>query len=238
MFIYLDTETTGSGANDRLCQIAFKTDTGATVDEMFNPNMPISVEAMSIHHITNEMVADLPIFKGSNAFKQLQVLFTSDDSILVAHNAKFDVSMLNRENLFPKKVICTYRLSRYLDKDGVIPQYNLQYLRYYLKLDIDATAHTAIGDVLVTESLFQSIYARFKGQTLGDDPVSEMIKISRLPVLVPRMPFGKHKGMKMAEVPTDYLRWLSGTVLDEDLAYTVRHYLGGTTQAPEYDAGI
>lgn len=238
MFIFLDTETTGSGTGDRLCQIAFKTDTGATVDELFNPAMPISVEAMSIHHITNEMVADLPSFKGSNAFKQLQVLFTSDDSILVAHNARFDVSMLNREDLFPKKVICTYRLSRYLDKDGVIPQYNLQYLRYYLKLNIDVTAHTAIGDVLVTERLFQRIHAKFKGQSIGDDPVDEMIKISRSPVLVPRMPFGKHKGLKMAEVPRDYLVSLAGTDLDEDLAYTVRHHLGRSKQEPEYDASI
>lgn len=37
----------------------------------------------------------------------------------------------------------------YLDKEGVIPKYNLQYLRYYLKLNIDATTHTAIGDVLI-----------------------------------------------------------------------------------------
>ena len=64
MFIYLDTETTGSGTTDRICQIAFKTDDGTTVDELFNPNMPISVEAMSIHHITNEMVAGKPLFKG------------------------------------------------------------------------------------------------------------------------------------------------------------------------------
>ena len=42
MFIYLDTETTGSGTTDRRCQIAFKTDTGTTVDELFNPNMSIS----------------------------------------------------------------------------------------------------------------------------------------------------------------------------------------------------
>ena len=52
------------------------------------------------------------------------------------------------------------------------------------------------------------------------------------------MPFGKHKGLKMAEVPMDYLEWLSGTDLDEDLAYTVRHYLGGSIQGPEYDSGI
>ena len=52
------------------------------------------------------------------------------------------------------------------------------------------------------------------------------------------MPFGKHKGLKMAEVPKDYLQWLSGTDLDEDLAYTVRHYLGGPVQGPEYDSSI
>ncbi len=164
MFIFLDTETTGSGTNDRLCQIAFKTVAGATVDELFNPDMPISAEAMSIHHITNEMIADKPPFKDSDAYKKLQVLFATDDAVLVAHNAKFDVSMLNRESLYPQRFICTYKLSRYLDKDGVIPKYNLQYLRYYLKLNIDATAHSAIGDVLVLEGLFQRIYAKFKGR--------------------------------------------------------------------------
>ena len=144
--------------------------------------------------------------------------------------------MLNRENLYPQKVICTYKLSRYLDKDGVIPQYNLQYLRYYLKLNIDATAHTALGDVLVTESLFHRIHAKFKEQAV--DPVAEMIKISSLPVLVPRMPFGKHKGLKMAEVPKDYLEWLSGTDLDEDPEYTVKHYLGRGSAGIAYDANI
>jgi exodeoxyribonuclease X len=40
------------------------------------------------------------------------------------------------------------------------------------------------------------------------------------------MPFGKHKGMLLREIPTDYLEWLHGTELDEDMEYTVRHYLG------------
>jgi len=35
MFIFLDTETTGTGKEDRLCQIAFKTETGLIVDELF-----------------------------------------------------------------------------------------------------------------------------------------------------------------------------------------------------------
>jgi len=40
-----------------------------------------------------------------------------------------------------------------------------------------------------------------------------------------RMPFGKHKGLKMEEVPVDYLQWLSGTDLEEDLRYTIERYL-------------
>jgi hypothetical protein len=51
MFIFLDTETTGTGPDDRLCQIAFKPEGGPAVCETFNPGMPISIEAMSIHHI-------------------------------------------------------------------------------------------------------------------------------------------------------------------------------------------
>ena len=54
-----------------------------------------------IHHITNEIVADKPLFKGSDIYKKLLIMFASAAAVLVAHNARFDVSMLNREDLFP-----------------------------------------------------------------------------------------------------------------------------------------
>ena len=63
MFLFLDTETTGNGHADRHCQLAFKTNQGLIVNELFNPGMPISIEAMSVHHITNEMVQDKPALK-------------------------------------------------------------------------------------------------------------------------------------------------------------------------------
>ncbi len=36
MFIFLDTETTGNGPDDRLCQIAFKPEGGPVVCELFS----------------------------------------------------------------------------------------------------------------------------------------------------------------------------------------------------------
>ena len=114
MFIFLDAETTGTGPNDRLCQIAFKPEGGPAVCETFNPGMPISIDAMSIHHITNRMVQGKPAFRGSDAHARLQSLVRNDDNVIVAHNAQFDVDMLNREGIYPPRVICTLKLARYL----------------------------------------------------------------------------------------------------------------------------
>jgi len=225
MFIYLDTETTGTGPADRLCQIAFKTEEDAAVDELFNPGLPITIDAMTVHHITNEMVRDKPPFRNSDAWRKLQDLVNSDGNVMVAHNTAFDVDMLRKEGIEPKSVICTLKLARYFDKDGVIPKYGLQYLRYYLKLNVDALPHTALGDILVLEALFKRIYTKAVIE-FGDDTVAKMIELSSKPVLYRRMPFGKHKGLKMEEVPLDYLQWLSGTDLEEDLRYTIEQYLG------------
>jgi exodeoxyribonuclease X len=225
MFIFLDTETTGNEEDDRLCQLAFKTDNEPAVNQLFNPGRPISIEAMSVHHITNDAVKDKPPFRHSVTWKKLRDIFESDGNILVAHNAVFDVSMLKKEGIIPQKQICTLKMARHLDKDGVIPKYNLQYLRYYLDLNIEANAHDALGDLLVLEALFQRIYKKALKE-FGEEPTDKMIEISMNPILIRRMPFGKHKGMKMEEVPVDYLQWLSTTDLDEDLEYTVRHYLG------------
>lgn len=45
MYIYLDTETTGAGPDDRLCQIAFKEYDGPAICDLFNPGKPISIDA-------------------------------------------------------------------------------------------------------------------------------------------------------------------------------------------------
>ena len=225
MFIFLDTETTGIDDDDRLCQIAFKTETGLIVNELYNPGIPISIEAMSIHHITNEMVKNKPPFKNSKTWKKLTELFEDADSVMVAHNAIFDMVMLRKEDIHPQKTICTYKMARFLDKEGQIPQYNLQYLRYYLKLNVDASPHDAFGDILVLEALFNRIHAKAMDK-FGVLAVNKMIEVTKNPVLLPRMPYGKHKGMKFEEIPIDYLQWLSETDLDEDVAYTIKHYLG------------
>ena len=178
MFIFLDTETTGAGPADRLCQIAFKTQEGITVNELFNPGMPISIDAMTVHHITNEMVRDKGSFRGSAVWNQLQGLIAPNSNVMVAHNAAFDVDMLKKEGIEPQSVICTLKLARYFDKEGIIPKYGLQYLRYYLNLNVDAIPHTALGDILVLEALFNRIHAKAR-EEFRDDAVDRMVEVSK-----------------------------------------------------------
>jgi len=137
----------------------------------------------------------------------------------------FDMAMLRKEDVHPQKTICTLKMARFLDKEGQIPQYNLQYLRYYLKLNVDAKPHDALGDILVLEALFNKIHAKTKDE-FGTGALDKMIEVTKNPVLLARMPYGKHKGMKFEEIPVDDLQWLSETEFDEDMAYTVKHFLG------------
>ncbi len=158
--IFFDTETTGNEPKkDFVCQLAYKT-TDMTFNELFNPSIPIPPEASAITHITNKMVAGKPSFKKSTNYDDIKLLFEDHNSVVVAHNAKFDLAIINKEDIFPANYICTLRVARYLDKENIIPQYKLQYLRYYLDIEIEAEAHDALGDVLVLEKLFERLLAK------------------------------------------------------------------------------
>jgi DNA polymerase III epsilon subunit-like protein len=69
------------------------------------------------------MLTDKPVFKDSPAYIQLSELIGDGSNIIVGHNARFAISMLEREGIHPPHYICTLKLARYLDPRGIIPQY-------------------------------------------------------------------------------------------------------------------
>lgn len=85
-------------------------------------------------------------------------------------------------------------------------------------------AHRALYDCYVTAELL--MYMGREAQWT----IREMREISASPSLLYRIRFGKHKGKTFEEVSTEdkgYLRWLLGTDLDEDMEFTVKHWLKG-----------
>jgi exodeoxyribonuclease X len=231
-FIFLDTETTGNNLlSDRMFQLCYK-HSGVIKSEYFKPEIEISIKSQSITHVTNKMVADKPRFDGSDFKKEVQNLV--DKHIVVAHNAIFDIAMLAHEGVTVPRFICTLKVARALDPDGVIPEYNLQYLRYYLDLDVKANAHEAEDDVKVLEALFGRLYKKMKEKVGShEEAVLEMLKLTTEPSLFMLFPFGKHRGRKIDEViiiDRPYVEWLLEKKLEnpeneEDWIFTLKHHL-------------
>ncbi len=233
-FLFFDTETTGNTEADFLCQLAYKYD-GGEFSELYKPPLAVPPEASAVHHITNKMITDKPTFRDSKDYVSVKALFENGVAIPVAHNAKFDIGMMKKEGIEIPQAICTLRLARYLDKENKIPKYNLQYLRYYLGIEIDAQAHDALGDVKVLEALFERLKSKIVEEFGGDEEkaLAEMLAVSARPSLMHSITFGKHIGKTLAEVAkTDksYLQWLLDQKLksdtdEEDWIYTLKYYL-------------
>ena len=233
--IFFDTETTGNTEKDFLVQIAYKVGEESFVG-LYKPKIKIPPEASAVHHITNKMVADKPTFKESTDQPKIKKLFEDEDAVVIAHNTPFDLMIVKKEDIMPTRFICTLRLARYLDKDGKIERYNLQYLRYLLEIEVEATAHDALGDVLVLEKLFVRLKNKMmQEENLNENEVIEkMIEVSSHPSLLLSFNFGKHLGKKIEDVlkvDRGYLQWLleqklASDQIDEDWIYTLKYHLG------------
>lgn len=234
--IFFDTETTGNTDKDSLCQIAYKYQSGDSFCGLYKPPFRIPPEASAVHHISNKMVEDKPSFKDSPDYQNIKNIFEDENNVVVAHNAVFDLTMLKKENIIPKNFICTLRVARFLDKEGKIEKYNLQYLRYLLDIEIEAVAHDALGDVLVLEKLFERLFKKVMEENnfSEEKAIKEMVEISSHPTILRTINFGKYNGKEIreiAEIDRGYLEWLlkqkeESDQIDEDWIYTLRHHLG------------
>jgi len=98
--IVFDTETTGLDplTGDRLVEIGCvelvnRIPTGATFHAYFNPERDMPAAAEAVHGLSARFLSDKPLFRS----KAAELLDFLGDSVLVAHNARFDFGFLNAE---------------------------------------------------------------------------------------------------------------------------------------------
>ncbi len=159
VFAYLDVETTGLDPvnGDRICEVAVvKTKNGAIIDSyetLVNPGIPIPTGATSVNGITDQMVLKSPFFR--NIARELLAFI--DSSVIVAHNAKFDLSFLRTElsslrlNLPDQHVIDTLQIAR---RYYNFPSNNLGQIARFIGIPIE-TEHRALADVMITRDLME-----------------------------------------------------------------------------------
>ena len=242
-YIILDTETTGTGDNDRVIQLGYII-LGAKEIEVYNEfnssDVPISFGAMEVHGITPDLIKDKPICTETQAYKKLLEINTPDNYLII-HNAPFDIKMLEKEGFDTQmKVIDTLRVAKHILPDE--EAHRLQYFRYKMQLykeeakeaqnlNIVVKAHDAIGDVLVLKLLLSKLKVIVQEAYPNDNPVEKMVDLTNTPILIKTFRFGKHKGKELEEVAHEdagYLRWMLKSMdnLDDDLRYSINYYLG------------
>jgi len=179
VFTFVDVETTGlSPRAARVCEVAavsFRgTERVATLAELVNPGFPIPAEVSRIHGITDAMVKDSPSFAGVAP----QLLAMLENSVIVAHNAEFDLGFLKAECervglRFPKlHVLDTLAIAR---KNWKFQSNRLGKIAEELHISSEGW-HRALSDVEMTRKIFEHFIAAYK--SAGARTVADILEKS------------------------------------------------------------
>jgi len=167
--IVLDTETTGLDPKQghRIIEIGCielvnYVPSGREFHQFINPERDVPEDAQQVHGITNEFLADKPVF---SEVADLFLEFVAD-STLIIHNASFDVGFLNheltqvpRDPILFDRVVDTLALARRKHPAG--PN-NLDALCKRYRIDLsERTKHGALLD----SELLARVYMELIGGT-------------------------------------------------------------------------
>lgn len=179
-FVIIDLETTGLSAkeNSVIEVAAIKYQSGMIIDEFSQLTKPkeefIPQRVINLTGITNAMVIDQPYFE--DIYPKIYQFIKN--SIIVAHNAKFDISFLSKthENIFKESLkipyICTDNLARRIFPE--IRKKSLTSLTEYLGIQFDQR-HRAMSDAKATLMAFQKML-----EFLQDYNVNKVLDIIKL----------------------------------------------------------
>ena len=172
-FVVLDLETTGgSPSNCKITEIgAVKVKGGEIIGEFqsfVNPETAIPPFISVLTGITDAMVATAPTI-GEVFYSLLEFIGSPNESVLVAHNAPFDLGFLKSaadklEYSWPKyEVIDTAKISRYaLTKDDVM-NFKLATLAKYFGA-VTEPDHRALSDARATVDVLHGVFERLGSQ--------------------------------------------------------------------------
>ena len=246
----LDTETVSTADDADIIEYSFSIwqqgDDLGNITAKFNTTQEIAPGASAVHFLTNDDLTAYPMMSEDRV-----VLDTLESGIeyFAGHNVNFDYRMIHN-NLerhgypIPESVhnkdnwIDTLRMAKKMySQDMSFENLKLSYLWFRLgvnkKVQKKIVPHSAEDDVLMCFHVMMFMLEELIDQGIIDpngDVGKELVQYCTTPMRYHTMPFGKHKGMTMNEVPLNYLEWmiLKSDALDEsqvnydpDFAYTV-----------------
>lgn len=211
--VVLDTETTGITDDDKVIELAYTalmpaprhladvSEIGVNIFR-FSSDRAISLGAMATHHIIDEDLQGFPRFSFPN-----HDLAAMGIEFVIGHNVDFDWKMIGKPKV---KRICTLALARWLWPAA--DSHSLGAMVYHLSRDkfrardMVKGAHSAEADVrMIVNVLLPEIQIKLLPRADTWEALWRFSEDARIPTV---MTFGKHKGTPIAQVPSDYKRWL------------------------------
>ena len=187
-FCVLDLETTGlSFRTEKITEIGImKVKNGEVIDSFstfVNPEKPIPPKVVEVTNITDDMVKDAPTI---NEIFPKMLEFIGEDSILVAHNADFDIGFLkyNAKQLgytLENTYLDTLRLAKLLFPE--FKRYKLGMIADKLGIVVEV-AHRALDDVDTTVKVLNVMFDMLKEKeiyTLDDIDRKFEVDFKKLP---------------------------------------------------------
>lgn len=158
-FVVFDTETTGLNPSrgDEIISIGAiaVAEGGIVAEEVFetlvDPGIPVSAASTRVHGLTRDDLAGQPsIDEALAGFARF-----TEEAVLVAHNASFDMEFLRRKEgetgiAFRQPVLCTLVLSAILHPNQASHSLDTLLARYGIRR---TGRHTALGDARMTAEL-------------------------------------------------------------------------------------
>ena len=165
----LDTETTGLGYRDEICEISvIDAETAKPLlDTLIKPSTTIPKEVIRIHGITNDMVENAPEY--SDIHHQLMSIFK--EKRVIIYNAGFDLRMIRQSGAQHDfsglrdsyTIICAmiWYAEFYGQWDSYRGSYKWQKLINTARqqnIDVrDLIAHRALADCLITQRVIKAV---------------------------------------------------------------------------------
>lgn len=224
--IVFDTETTGFPTEEEpqaivelgWCPVQIfgggEIEVGDPVSMLVNPGRPIPPEASAVHHIIDEDVVGAP----PRDIASRALMETAPD-YFAAFNLDFDKQFFGGGGV---PMFCLYKAAVRVWEDA--PSHSNSFLRYWLGIELDRAKaeppHRAGADAYVSAHILRELLRS------GAVDIEKMLHWSKGPALLPRVNFGKHKGSKWSDLPTDYLEWIRDkSDMDRDVKANAKHWL-------------
>lgn len=164
--------------------------------ERFIPEKAIDFGAMATHHITP---SDLYNCRSHTEFR-----LPGDMTYMIGHNVDFDWKIVGSPDV---RRICTFALCRSIWPE--VDSHSQSAMLYFLFGDdargMAMDAHSARFDVKNCWAILTQIIHRLEEV----DNWESLWAASEAAMIPNIITFGKHKGMKIAELPSDYVCWLA-----------------------------